>query len=190
MVLLQSIVLEKRPSKDLYEGIKTGESWAFDYLERTLFPSHQLELNGDKDLAFDMYHDVIMELYLRIVEGRLEKIDMNGTGLIISWVKRHLDWKRRDYWKSSRYRDVIKLNEIHEQTYTCNSDVESIVYFQQIVAIIEGMSLKYKMILKDKLIDDLEWKVIYQKYPHENEGSLRVLFSNSLKTLRGHLTNY
>lgn len=188
MVLVQSITLQKLPSKDLYEGVKNGESWAFEYLERMLFHGHQLELSGDRDIAFDIYHDVILELYVRIAEGKLEKTEINGNGLVISWVKRHLDWKRRDYWKSSRFKEMVKLEEFHEQTCVCSSDIEGTLYFHQVVSIIEKMSGKHKMILKDKLIDNLEWKAIYQKYPLENQGSLRVLFSNSLKSLRVHLS--
>ena len=187
MVLVQSVTLQKQPSMDLYEGIKLGESWAFEYLERTLFSGHQLELNGDRDLAFDIYHDVIVELYVRIFEGRLEKTEINGTGLVVSWVKRHLDWKRKDYWKSSKFKEVIKLNEQHEQSCVYNSEIENTLFFHQVLKIIDSMSGKHKMILKDKLVDDLDWKAIYQKYPLENQGSLRVLFSNSLKSLRVHL---
>lgn len=187
MVLVQSVTLQKFPSKDLYEGIKSGENWAFEYLERTLFSGHQLELNGDRDLAFDMYHDVIIELYLRILEGRLEKTETNGTGLVISWVKRHLDWKRKDYWKSSKFKEVIKLNELHEQSCVYNAEIENTLFLHQVLSIIENMTGKHKMILQDKLVEGLEWKAIYQKYPLENQGSLRVLFSNSLKSLRIHL---
>lgn len=188
MVLIQSLALPKVSSNDLYDGVKNGERWSFEFLERTLFSGHLLELNGDKDLAFDLYHDVILELYLKIIEGKLTKTDENGTGLVISWVKRHLDWKRRDYWKSSRYKDVVKLDEHHEQTCACFPEIENKIYFNQVITIIEKMTAKNRMILQDKLVDELEWKVIYQKYPLENQGSLRVLFSNSLKSLRVHLS--
>lgn len=185
--MAKSIKIKQPLHADLYDAIKNGETWAFEYLEKMLYSGHLFELKGDKDIAFDLYHDVILELYVRITEGKIEKISLDNSAMIIAWVKRHLDWKRRDYWKSCGYKDVSKLDNVNELNIIVHSDAESILYYQQIIAIIDQMSVKCSDLLKDKLIHDLEWKKIYQKYPTDNEGSLRVLFSNCLKTLRDQL---
>jgi hypothetical protein len=72
--LKQSTIQQRQvPTLDLYSGIKNGESWAFDYIYKLVYASHQYELKGDTNLAFDLYQDVILDLFLRIKENRLEK---------------------------------------------------------------------------------------------------------------------
>ncbi|MET3126536.1 hypothetical protein ABID42_001638 [Arcicella rosea] len=185
--MAQSIKIKQPLHSDLYDAIKNGETWAFEYLEKILYSGHLFELKGDSNTAFDLYHDVIIELYIRVTEGKIEKLNNDNSAMIIAWAKRHLDWKRRDYWKSCGYKDVSRLDNVTELFGVVQSEAESILYYQQVITLIDGMPNKCRDLLTDKLINDLEWKKIYQKYPNDNEGSLRVLFSNCLKILRDQL---
>ncbi len=180
-------MIKKIQKDNLYDGIKLGHTWAFEYLEQTLFKKHLFELKGDDNLAFDIYHDVILDLFIKISEGKIEKREEESTGMIISWVKRNLDWKRRDYWKSSGFKDVEKIVDTHDQYAARQVDAESILYYKDVISKIEKMSSNCSNLLKYKLVDDLEWEKIYGIYPNENEGSLRVLFSKCLKALRQSL---
>lgn len=182
----QSIIQQRQaPAFDLYEGIKKGEAWAFEYIYKLVYANHQYELRGDKNLAFDLYQDVILDLFLRIKENRLEKRTLEMDGMIISWIKQHLEWKRNDHWKKSatKYNDRLDM-VIHEQYMAKAADAETLLYYKDLLMVINSLSTTCDDLLKIKLIEDLAWQTIYLRYPNDNKGSLRVKFSNSVKTLR------
>jgi hypothetical protein len=174
-------------NNNLYDGIKAGEAWAFDYLEKATFPSHLYELKGDKTVAFDMYQDVVVDLYIRMLEGTIEKREEDCTPILIAWIKRHLHWKRLDYWKSIDYKSIGKLEDLPEYLLQVEANAEEQLYYKQVIEVIDKMSTKCSSLLTDKLVHDLNWKAIYPKYPNENEGSLRVQFSKCLKALCDYL---
>ena len=172
---------------NLYDGVKSGEKWAFEYIEKVTYSNHLYELKGDADVAFDLYQDVVIDLYIRILDGTIEKKEDGNTPILISWVKRHLDWKRRDYWKSIGFKNSRQFDDLPESLFQLESNAEQLLYYKQVMVLIDKMSTKCSGLLKDKLVLDLDWKTIYQKYPDENEGSLRVQFSKCLKALRDYL---
>jgi hypothetical protein len=184
--LKQSTIQQRQvPTLDLYSGIKNGESWAFDYIYKLVYASHQYELKGDTNLAFDLYQDVILDLFLRIKENRLEKRTLETDGMIISWIKQHLEWKRNDHWKKSATKYNDRLDMVIHEPYTARAaEAEMLLYYKDLLMIINTLSTTCDDLLRIKLVEDLSWHTIYLRYPNENKGSLRVKFSNMIKTLR------
>jgi septum formation topological specificity factor MinE len=105
--------------------------------------------------------------------------------MIISWVKQHLEWKWNDHWKNSatKYNDRLDM-VIHEQYTARVAEAEMLLYYKDLLMIINKLSTTCDDLLKIKLVEDVPWQAIYLRYPNENKGSLRVKFSNMIKTLR------
>ncbi|MGX7689515.1 RNA polymerase sigma factor [Flectobacillus roseus] len=180
--MIYSIINRNRSQKDLYEGVKDGDSWAFSFIYQKTYASHVNKMNQEKDVAYDIFQEVIIDLFEKVKLGTLEKREENTSKMILKWVNQHLEWKRLDYWKSkqsSRFQENIDNHSDSQTTY-----VSDTFFYKEIIREIQALGESCIEILMLKLIDELDWDEIYVQYPTVAQATLRMRFSNCLKLLR------
>jgi uncharacterized protein YfaA (DUF2138 family) len=75
--------------------------------------------------------------------------------MIISWIKQHLEWKRNDHWKKSATKYNDRLDMVIHEPYTARAaEAEMLLYYKDLLMIINTLSTTCDDLLRIKLVED------------------------------------
>ncbi|MEI7582752.1 hypothetical protein [Runella sp.] len=183
-------------SKDLLQGLLKGDTWAYKQLEKQTFPHHLNLLKGDKDLAWDLYQEAIIEV-LKILRQRDFIIPTTGgEKVVLSLMRQYLDWKRLDYWKSSNSKYTRGLegnNSLFESSINPEEELRIKMLLKALDEILEKMSDKCRSLIEMKTMEGMKWNEIYPVFNAKTESQktrLRQDLVNCLRVLRAKLNDF
>jgi hypothetical protein len=71
----------------------------------------------EKDVAYDIFQEVIIDLFEKVKLGTLEKREENTSKMILKWVNQHLEWKRLTIGSQNKVLGFKKISTIGLSNY-------------------------------------------------------------------------